>query len=1229
MAVSLPGVTWSAVYGFTTGSLLDESGNGNTLSAFTGSPGFVADRNGSSSSAFQGSTGRILGRSGGLAGFNPASNQLSLSAWIKTTSTGNELLVSMGRSPSSFEGEWIWGISNGQLYFWDYQGSNGFPATFTSTTSVNNGQWRHVAFVRNELAGTFYIDGIPAGSMTAAKNVSYTNANLVLGGDYRDNNGFWTGQLDDLSISSTALTPAQITLAGFPFSYTTGTDGGLTITGYWGKGGAVVIPAEIEGVAVTKIGGYVFQSKSDLTGVIIPDGVTTIGENAFADCANLASVTLPSSVTLIMSGAFYFCPKLTTISIPSSVNEIQYNAFSNCSKLASVYFLRNTPPTFGDPTPFGGIATGAKGYYPTTAVEGWGSLTQIGGLTIVHPDTQSPVITLIGANPLQIYKGATFSDPGATVTDNVDASRTITGSGTVNTATVGNYTRTYNTTDAAGNPAVQVTRTVNVVLDPSRDEDGDGVSNGAESAAGTNPLVKNILRFQTIDMLALGKGNFSIAESNGGSGAPVGFRYGTPEYYGGVPFFITDQSNQVWHAARAPGGNGTGVVSETFPIAVNNVYGFYTLAGLWWGVAGSYVTYTFNFSDGSSYSKELTNNVDLRDYNIPSGFANSINGTTTQNVFVSGNYSRNYHLDRQWIDFAAAGHGGKNLVSFTVTDRGALESSRIFLAAATAQVGAPGQIPPGATDTDGDGILDSYELGLPLSTKPDDADTDDDGLSDGTEISGTTDPLVANVDNDGLNDGVEFAIGTNPLVADSDGDGTPDGDEDADNDGGSNRIEVGLGNSLTEANVYNRLINGSFEDGSVKPSSNNWRAVPQNDVPGWRTTENNSYTIELWYSGFLGSSGNDGNTLAELNYNANGTLYQDVTMTVNSPVSYSFLHRGRDGSDVMDFKIDELSGGPETSVAKNKFTRRVTTGTSWVRYSGSQATTVEAGKTYRFSYTSISPTGGSGNLLDDASFGIDQDGDSLLDYEELALGTNPLDFDSDNDGLKDGEEVITYGTNPLLEDTDVDGAPDGDEVTAGTNPKDSASAPNLPIAYNDAFTAKLVVGMTTKVTTASLISNDKYSSIPEDDRGVTFVSAQPTSSGGASIRIKGGWLIYQPSSSARIGTSDTFTYTVSNGVRDAAGALKTATGTVTVSLVSPDMTIEVALVSPATPANAYKATFLVMPGLVFEAYGSDTPDGTYTKIGSTWTSASSGKLEVTDTAAAGKSSRFYKLKWVP
>jgi len=58
-------------------------------------------------------------------------------------------------------------------------------------------------------------------------------------------------------------------------------------------------------------------------------------------------------------------------------------------------------------------------------------------------------------------------------------------------------------------------------------------------------------------------------------------------------------------------------------------------------------------------------------------------------------------------------------------------------------------------------------------------------------------------------------------------------------------------------------------------------------------------------------------------------------------------------------------------------------------------------------------------------FNTDTDGDGLSDFEELALGTDPVGaVDTDQDGLSDAMEV-ELGTNPLLADTDGDGLVDG------------------------------------------------------------------------------------------------------------------------------------------------------------------------------------------------------------
>ncbi len=63
-----------------------------------------------------------------------------------------------------------------------------------------------------------------------------------------------------------------------------------------------------------------------------------------------------------------------------------------------------------------------------------------------------------------------------------------------------------------------------------------------------------------------------------------------------------------------------------------------------------------------------------------------------------------------------------------------------------------------------------------------------------------------------------------------------------------------------------------------------------------------------------------------------------------------------------------------------------------------------------------------------AQRGKDKDGDGLSDKIEKEYGTNPKAPDSDNDGLVDSDEILTFRTNPLLADTDNDQLSDGEEI---------------------------------------------------------------------------------------------------------------------------------------------------------------------------------------------------------
>ena len=94
-------------------------------------------------------------------------------------------------------------------------------------------------------------------------------------------------------------------------------------------------------------------------------------------------------------------------------------------------------------------------------------------------NTIAPVITLSGDNPYNLTVGDIWTDPGATALDDLEGDISpsiVIGGDAVDTNTPDAYTITYNVFDAAGNPADEVTRTVNV--NPAGEEPADGDNDG-------------------------------------------------------------------------------------------------------------------------------------------------------------------------------------------------------------------------------------------------------------------------------------------------------------------------------------------------------------------------------------------------------------------------------------------------------------------------------------------------------------------------------------------------------------------------------------------------------------------------------------------------------------------------------------------------------------------------------------------------------------------------------
>ncbi|MBQ4558048.1 MAG: leucine-rich repeat protein [Clostridia bacterium] len=91
----------------------------------------------------------------------------------------------------------------------------------------------------------------------------------------------------------------------------------------------IIIPSN------TRIGEGAFQS-SNISSVVIGEGIKELSSRIFQNCKNLQNVVLPNSIETIGAYAFENCEKLTAIELSKSLKNIESGAFDGCISLKQI-----------------------------------------------------------------------------------------------------------------------------------------------------------------------------------------------------------------------------------------------------------------------------------------------------------------------------------------------------------------------------------------------------------------------------------------------------------------------------------------------------------------------------------------------------------------------------------------------------------------------------------------------------------------------------------------------------------------------------------------------------------------------------------------------------------------------------------------------------------------------------------------------------------------------------
>ena len=349
------------------------------------------------------------------------------------------------------------------------------------------------------------------------------------------------------------------------------------------------------------------------------------------------------------------------------------------------------------------------------------------------------------------------------------------------------------------------------------------------------------------------------------------------------------------------------------------------------------------------------------------------------------------------------------------------------------------------SDADGDGLSDAFER-LVSATDPLLADTDGDGLPDGWEVRHGFNPLSApgmgepdsDADGDGLPNAAEFALGTDPLNADTDGDGLSDCEEAGCvvvADGFEWHDSAGLPETCARppdgglhshfgASAIAQLADGTavlgdamaravcFDNGAmylVSPGPPDPFVFPERPTPLDRAT----YSM--------------GDVLVAPYWCDSGLVAGDASSLMRVGVVAG------DGCFVAEYRNVGLCGASGGRMTCQVIVPGGTGNVVRVSYLSSDDGFGGSGAVAGVQVRRIATVDGLYNLAwDFAERGPIPPG-TTVEYR-LGHGTDPLNADTDGDGLSDGDEVCLHRTNPLRADSDGDGLADMRELGLGTDP---------------------------------------------------------------------------------------------------------------------------------------------------------------------------------------------------